>query len=382
MKLIGTCQNEIKGFNCRSNIEFDLKEQTITVHVPAQDHAMLSVQRDILKQKVRLRDIQVFSRAAVFECRRFPAAFLSSATPGGYSVDDGLVNKILDLNENNCGILTLGVTLRRGRISFRITPLSGNPSLRPELVLTNHAGHFVGTSFPVRFADRAYTIRYAMQRQFLTGRSTEKEREIMRHTSALISLSPERVIASLNPPSIALNYYWHEPKGYGERLFAREELPSVYQRLVDVLSGCSGDVRKRRFNEISLIVSGFDQSLLLEDRLANLYRALESFDGTTTLSANRLSKMFAISGDDTRFICELRNGLVHKGMTISDAVLFAKNKLASRSHVSLSKFKNVGTSQSVPWRMYLTVARMVVYAFFSDLNAPKPASVFPKARGY
>lgn len=55
MKLSGVCQNNITGFDCKSYIEFDLKEQTIAIFVPMSDlHEVFAQGADILKRKVKL----------------------------------------------------------------------------------------------------------------------------------------------------------------------------------------------------------------------------------------------------------------------------------------------------------------------------------------
>lgn len=317
----------------------------------------------------------------LFRCNRLPPSFLSSYSPGGFSVDDGHVNKIIDFGENNSGTIKLGLTLKRGKVTFRVEPLPGELILRSELVLTNNSKcHGVG--FKIRLGRKAFTVRYGVNRLFIIGRSNDSDREMLRYTSSLVSLTSETIITILNPPTISLNFYWSPPKGYTEKLVPENKLAVVWQQIIDALSAGSSQILGHRYNEISFLVAGFNQNLLLEDRLTNLYKALESFDGTKTLSPNRLSEIFDVTKDDAKFICELRNGLIHKGMTIHEAAIYARDKLVSIPNVSLKKFKNIGSGQMMPWRIYVTLSRMIVSAYFRELGIDKPAQIFSRFRGY
>ena len=382
MRLVGTCQNRTGEFNCRSHIEFDLKKQTIAVYVVGGDpRKSLFKGYDLINKRASIRTIEVSSRTAILTCERLPAAFVSSVRPGGFSTDDGEVNKILDLNENQYGMLQLGLTLRKGKITFKVGALSEAISPKNEIVLTNSSRH-AATPFSVRLGNRKYEVRYGTDRQFVTGRASRAQSEILRNTTSLVALTRESMIAILTPRSITLNYYWSPSKGYREPLLSSSDLPAVYQTIASHLEACSEKARRERFNEIHYIVSGFNQSLLLEDRLTNLLKALESFDGTRTLSQNRVSDLLGLERGDADFVCQLRNGLIHKAMSIRDAALAAHHNLTSRGHVHPKRFRRLGSADALPWRLYLTLSRLIVTAFFRELGITEPLTVFSQKRGY
>jgi len=255
--------------------------------------------------------------------------------------------------------------------------------IKPEISLTNNSVGTIGSKLDVAIGAKRFSVRYGDRRLFVAGRSNQAQREMLRHTSSLISLNRNVIISVLNPPSLTLNYAWDEPHGYSSgQLFPTEELGTIWQRILDSLAGISDEELTRRYNEISFVVAGFDQTMLLEDRLTNLYKALESFDGTRTLSSERISRMFDIGKGDAKFVCEMRNNLMHRGMSIEQAALNARNRFASNQNISLEIFRRISAHSTMPRRIYFTLSRLITAAFFREFGIGYLLQIFPGYSGY
>ncbi len=385
MKLIGTCQLKLDKIEGLAGIEFDLKEQSIAAYLPLPPKEILHTLthgREIIDISPILSEICVYSRSAELRCNKIPSCYISSVSGGGLSLDDNGAFDLVNLNNNLHGLLKLNITLKGGRLVFETKPLNPNVHCCHELVLTNQSNQGP-TRFSVKLDSRTYTVRFGSALQVIAGRSSEKHREVFRLVSSLISLTRESIIIAQTPGRLMLNYYWSRSKGYGKSPFAKNELPRVYQDLAKLL--CEGSERemRRRRNEIMLLVCGFDQELLLEDRATNLFRALESFDKCKTLSANRIAQQFCIDKGDALFICEVRNKLFHEGMSIKEAARAAHKEITARDKVRLKRFKRLGPARDIPWKVYVTLARFVTSAFLQDVGISTAAApVFGNMKAY
>lgn len=70
-------------------------------------------------------------------------------------------------------------------------------------------------------------------------------------------------------------------------------------------------------------------------RVTNLFVFIEMFDESRTLNANSLSAMMSISLSDAKFLCAVRNRLVHQKHDLSEAIRDAQSELTRHdpSHV-------------------------------------------------
>ena len=196
MKLTGTCKNRITGFRRKSRIDFSIKDQEILVYAFTPDMGdLLSKMQSYYKWKVNISDIDVLTHSARLKCKKLPAAFVSSISPGGISSNDGDINKILDLNDNKFCLSGIGIKLRKGRIRFEIEPLAKNILLQPEMLFTNNK-KYLGESFPVAIKRRQIMVRYGTDKAFITGSMTNKEQEVFRYVNSLVSLTRENIITS------------------------------------------------------------------------------------------------------------------------------------------------------------------------------------------
>ncbi|MHC4679586.1 MAG: hypothetical protein ACYTEK_12885 [Planctomycetota bacterium] len=276
--------------------------------------------------------------------------------------------------------MRLDLTLRRSKLTLRVQPFAESVELQHESMFTNHSGHR-NESFSVVIGQRTVQVRYSQKYIFASGRLRPGEIEILRHACSLIALNLEQLIVRLNPPNVTLNYSWARSKAYGEPVVLAKDLPSSLHRIVNHLLKCDEEARRRRFYEITHLAEGSQQKIFLEHRLTNLLKALESFDGTKTISANRIGQLLGIQKGDARFFCGVRNCLVHKGMSLAEAAERTHTHLTCQN-VKLERFAHLPKTRKLAWRLYVTFARLIVSAYFRHAGVPNINTLFCKHRGF
>jgi hypothetical protein len=354
MKLIGTCQSMTQGLEGPAVIECDPEFHEITVYFRHANRAeLIEGKRILLKRFVRLYDIELASHSARFALAKLPPAIFTAMDMGGFSIDDGQIDKLLNLNNNDTGVLKLGIRLKTEKLAFTIVDVSPDKPLFEELVLSNHS-RFMAEAFDITLGKRTFNIRYASKRLFVYGRVTEANKEVFRHTASLLALSAEFVVAHLRPPKVILNMYGSDTKGYGEEVIPRSGFSLAFEKIAQRLSSMPEPERNRTFHEITYVVSGFEQSRLLEERLTSLFKALESYDRCRTLSPQRCATLFGIKRDDAKYVCLVRNKLTHNGMALAEAGVSAFNDLSSNQKVKLERFSGIKSQRHLPWKLYAT----------------------------
>lgn len=383
MKLIGTCHSDLRGFQGRAVIECDPDNQQITIFFLVSDpyRFMGAARESLLKQPVKVRNIELVSRTSRFRIAKLPPAFLSSVGVGGWSIDDGQIDTLLNLNNNDTGLVKLAISLKSGELPLHI--ISGPPMehLTEELVLTNH-GRYMNERFPLDIGNKTYQVRYGAKRVFIRGRITQIDREVFRHTCSLLTLAAQSMIAHLRPPRLVLNMYVPQIKAHREQVVSKAALQSSFQHIAVSLSEATDTERQRTFNEITYIASAFGESGLLEERVTSLFKALESFDGCRTLTAQRCATLLGLNRADARFVCEVRNKIIHNAMTLMDAAIEAHTRVTSRRSDSLNRFAPVRRQRDLPWKLYVTIARLITSSFFRHLGVKEHPRVFPSHKAY
>jgi len=384
MKLSGTCQSQVRGLEGPAAFECDPETHEIAVFFWVADLLKpmeMGVKGALLKRPVRLHDIELASHTARFRIDKLPPAFFSSMRVGGWSIDDGQIDRLLDLNNNNTDVLKLGVTLKTGKLTLVVVDSPREIPLSEELVISNHS-RYMAREFSVVLGKRTFDVRYASKRLFVSGRITQSSREIFQHTASLLALTAESIVSHLRPPKFVLYMYVSEPRGYGEEVVPKSDLASVFRRVAKRLLRMPNEERNRTYNEITYVVSGFEQSRLIEERLTSLFKALESFDNCKTLSPQGCSALLGITRDDAHYLCQVRNKLIHNGMTLAEAGVAAFNDLKSRPRVKLQMFADIRARRDLPWKLYVTFARLITAAFFVHLGVTQPVRVFSKEKAY
>jgi len=274
----------------------------------------------------------------------------------------------------------LGWGLRKCKLALRIEPFADNIELQNESVFTNHSKYW-RERFTVRVGRRSFEVRYLPKHIFVNGRLREIDAQVMRHALSLIALGPEQLIAQLKAHIVTLNFSWGTSKAYDEVVIPAEDLPSSVQLLVDYLTKPEEKTRRKRFYEVAHIVGGFQQAILIEHRLTNLLKALESFDGTKRLSANHLVEVLGVEKGNARFLCGVRNCLVHEGMSLAEAAQKTHGDLVAQN-AKLTRFAHLPRTPRLPWRLYVTLARLIVSAYFRQIGISRTNTLFAKNRGF
>lgn len=382
MKLTGTCTLTISGHSERVPIEFDISAQSISVWrtPPADLRDLFIAGADIWGKSISVTDIEVYSPTGVFSCKRLPSAFLSAYRPHGLSIDDGEFSKILAIEEGSVHAMKLGLTLRTSKLTLRVRPFEERVELQHESIFTNHS-RYINERFSVALGRRTFQIRYSPKYIFASGKLRASESDILGHACSLIALNIEKLVVRLAPPKVTLNYSWERSKAYDEPVVLAKDLPSSLQRIIDYLLKCQEETRRKRFYEIMHLAEGFRQKIFLEHRLTNLLKAFESFDGTRTISPNRVEQLLGIEKGDARFFCGVRNCLVHRGMSLAEAAETTHAELRNQN-VRMKRFAHLPRTRKLAWRLYVTFSRLIVSAYFRQIGVPKMNVLLSKYRAF
>lgn len=79
---------------------------------------------------------------------------------------------------------------------------------------------------------------------------------------------------------------------------------------------------------------------------------------------------------------QVRNKIIHNGMSLSEAGLQAYNDIMSRHGAKLQIFSRVRPHRDLPSRLYFTMARLITTAFFKHLGIGQDLSILPGMKAY
>lgn len=271
-----------------------------------------------------LTDVKIPTVNGMLATGKLEGLFISTYSPGASSVHDSLLNRSLQLSNDNAGIVTIKLSPRSSAVDFHYSPLSG--TLNELFYVANFA------SFP-RFSCEAAGVTYSVveNRPNLSIQSKEplwiNERRI-RLALSLLQGAPISLLACYESGKARINLV--RPRVYhsSHRLYRDyKDAPDVFERLLRYSIALSSQDFRHWEKAAAFLLEGKASYVEEDIRVTNLFVFLEMFDGSRTLSSNSLSTMLSIPLSDAKFLCELRNRLIHQKDNLSDAILEADAEL-------------------------------------------------------
>lgn len=107
-----------------------------------------------------------------------------------------------------------------------------------------------------------------------------------------------------------------ESKPYGLIYTEETDISEFFTKFLTYLTKLSMQSKKKFELFISYFLDSCTQLINLENRIVNLFIALEIIDNSKTLNKNTLKKILDIDINDADFAIKVRNHLIHKGHTL------------------------------------------------------------------
>jgi len=91
---------------------------------------------------------------------------------------------------------------------------------------------------------------------------------------------------------------------------------------------------------VEYFIEGISMDTILESKLITLYNALEIMDDADTLTKDSLKRAYGLDENKATFFKELRNKIVHNGLSVREAVEkipnYVRNKSRGRRNLDTS----------------------------------------------
>lgn len=275
---------------------------------------------------------------------------LKKISPGSFSIYDSALVRSFTLDQKGTGISTLTFTPKKFILSFtysNVDLLKGNS----ELVFYNHSIDKI-TSFKIKNKE----IAIGGDKDFL----------ILNSTNDVLSLRPviEEAISIIqggrsfykigfykNRLELSFRKIIKEAKPYGLIYLDEKDISEFFTKYIEYTKSLSGINRKKYELFISYVLDSCNQLVLLENRIVNLFIALEIIDKSKTLNKTTLNNILSVSLDDADFIIKVRNNLIHKGFTLKKSIEESKREMLP--HIPRFKYPfNSKSKRKMPGSFY------------------------------
>lgn len=330
-------------------LSLDLNEYCIVAKHPQEDFIQYPADRERLwsLSDLRLTDVNIPTANGTLWASNVDELFIATYSPGALSIHDSILNRSFQLSNDSAGIVTIKLTPARSIVEFDYTPLSGNLN---ELFYVANFASFMPFSCEVG----GVTYKTVENRPNLSVQSSAPlwtdERRI-RLALSLLQGAPISLLAGYEGGKARINLV--RPRIYqsSHRLYdVHQDAPKVFEHLLRFSMALSIQDFHHWEKAAAFLLEGKASHAEADIRVTNLFVFVEMFDGSRTLSGNSLSAMMSISLSDGKFLCEVRNRLVHQKHDLANAICDAQSELMHNnpSHVltdfDISGHKHLATT--------------------------------------
>jgi hypothetical protein len=323
-------------------LQLDLQQRSFVVEYPC-DEDLAEILRRLSAndpEVVFLEDLVIRGPTGPIVCSQTERLYVSNRIAG-------------ERDESELSITRLTLSPSSSLVEFRTENEEGNTlALRCHKAALPRVKFTVdGTSYSFNFKDSHCIISssasiWGSQRRFRLAIS------ILLGTRAQIFASHESSTLRLNLAN-DVEYQRSHP------LFDHSNLGGgMLESLVRFLLALSDRDFDHWHKAIAFMVEGKSSFAELEIRITNLFVFLEMFDDSDTLSGNAVARMLGIPLSDAKFLCGVRNKLVHGRHTLREAI--AASDADQRAHNprhTLQAFAPVNQSPSVV--LYLRLCELI-----------------------
>lgn len=326
----GTAKLTYDGTTRDVLLSLDLNEYCLVVKYP-QEKDVFEYLTDSSPHKshdVYLTEVNIPTVNGTLAASTIDELFIKQYPSGGMSIHDSILNRSLQLSDPSCGIVTIKLMRKVSVIEFDYVPRSLNAS---ELF---YFGEFSGNQY---FTAKIGTMNCSVNqgdRQLSIQSSDslwENERRIRLAFSLLhgaplsffASYEANKVRISLSPPRL----FQSSHRFYKDH----KDVPDLFEYLFRFAMKLTPQEFLHWIKATAFLLEGKASRAELDICITNLFVFIEMFDESRTMSGNSLQKMLSIPLSDAKFLCGIRNRLVHQHFCLSEAICDADAELTRES---------------------------------------------------
>jgi hypothetical protein len=301
-------------------LSLDLDESCLVVKHPQEKDLFAYLperQRLWSLSDICLTDIIIPTVDGTLTAANLDGLFILAYSPGAMSVHDSPLNRALQLSNDQAGIVTLKLLPKNSVVEFDYSPRSDSDN---EVFYSASVASFA--PFSCEAAGETYLV-------------VEKRPNLSIRSKALIWGNEPRIRLALSllqgaPVSLMVSYESGKarvnlvrPRIYRSSHLLYDEYtdaPAIFEHLLRFATGLSSQAFRHWEKAAAFLLEGKASFAEADVRVVNLFVFLEMFDGSRTLSGNTLSRMLSIAHSDARFLCEVRNRLVHQKHDLNGAI--------------------------------------------------------------
>ncbi|MGA8277884.1 MAG: hypothetical protein WB784_06790 [Rhodanobacteraceae bacterium] len=229
-------------------------------------------------------------------------------------------------------ITRLSLQPRNSRLSFKLHSVDPRAISGSELVY--HASTCARTlpPFDITLDGQAVTITLRQDRAFVRSATDDLERyeEKMRVALGILCGGPASSRLKRSKDVVDINSAPHDTHTVGRFWKREEDIPDILQRTLQLLTSQT-DAERRHQRAAHFYTHGLGDRSMLEHRIVLLYTALEVLDKSDTLSKEPVAQLLGVDLNSADLIIRVRNGLVHKGLSLGAAVEAKAQEIQSHS---------------------------------------------------
>lgn len=158
-----------------------------------------------------------------------------------------------------------------------------------------------------------------------------------------------------------------EAKPYGLIYTEEKDISEYFTKYIDYMI-----IRKNQSNKklelfISYFLDSCNQLIHLENRMVDLFIALEINDNSTNLNKNTLKNILEIDSNDAAFVIKVRNHLIHKGQSLKVSIEESKKEMDNFTSKYEFPFK-AKSKRQLPGSFYFYVLSRTYHYILSEIG--------------
>lgn len=323
MRLDGSAVLHFLKSNYSSQISLDLASGHIEVWFrrPKGTFPLEQLWSFSEKDQPVLSNIRLAAPFGELHAASYDDFFVVRHRPSWYSLD-GEIDTSTDVFVETPATIT-HLTLQPSHSRLPFTLVTADPDAVSGSEAIYHADTRVRhlKPFEISLGSSTATVTLRSERAFV--RSSDEHLgphvEAMRNALGILCGGPASLRLERSKEVVSINSAPHDTREIGRFWEREEDVPEILQRALHLVSAAT-EVGRRHTLAGHFYTHGLGDRSILEHRIILLYTALEVLDESDTLSKEPVARILGIDSASADLIIRVRNGLVHNGLSLNEAV--------------------------------------------------------------
>ena len=325
MQIFGKGILEIDSEQAEAIVMINLKSGEIIVQ-PQKTGILNNRHSKIFDQDISISSFQATIREGEISIDRFPELFIKNYSQSSNVLDSIPLRSFKFLDNYNGTELILKPY--NSRIDFNFKPSKGDKEFTEF--------HFIDVNIITLFDFDFKEVSGSMTShksghaiisidKALSKKEKGELADIFRITSCLGQGGYSSIREIITPSKFTINLAGYDIAIPPFKLVPKDDFKELLDSVIKSYSNLSSEEMSLLKNAVYYLEGGYKQSVHLEFRAISLFTAIEILDDSKHLDKNRLKEQFDLSSlYDASFLKEIRNQLIHNGLSIQKAVTKAK----------------------------------------------------------